>query len=157
MPRVTRRRHLSAPPDRVWALVSDPYSLPRWWPRTGRVESVDVKPGGKRSQWTKVLETAEGRGVRADFRCVSSAEGQRYAWEQQLEGTPFAKHLSSSKVEINLRAEKDGGTRVALTSEQTLRGLSRFGSPMMRGGQGRILDEALAGLERALEPEGDER
>ena len=153
MPRVTRRRHLSAPPDRVWALVSDPYSLPRWWPRTGRVESVDVKPGGKRSQWTKVLETAEGRGVRADFRCVSSAEGERYAWEQQLEGTPFAKHLRSSKVEINLRAEEDGGTEVALTSEQTLRGLSRLGSPMMRGGQGRILDEALDGLERALEPE----
>jgi hypothetical protein len=91
--------------------------------------------------------------VRADYRCVSSAEGERYAWEQQLEGTPFAKHLRSSKVEINLRAE-NGGTEVALSSEQTLRGLSRLGSPMMRGGQGRILDEALDGLERALAPGG---
>jgi uncharacterized protein YndB with AHSA1/START domain len=152
VPRVTRRRHLSAAPDQVWALVSDPYSLPRWWPRTSRVESVDLKPGGRRTQWTQVLETAEGRGVRADYRCVSSAEGERYAWEQQLEGTPFAKHLRSSRVEISLRAEH-GGTDVALSSDQTLRGLSRLGSPMMRGGQGRILDQALDGLERALGPE----
>ena len=154
MPRVTRRRHVSADPGEVWALVSDPYSMPRWWPRTSRVESVDVKPGGRRTQWTQVLETAEGRGVRADYRCVSSAERERYAWEQELEGTPFAKHLHSSKVEVRLRAE-DGGTEVALSSEQTLRGLSRLGSPMMRGGQGRILEQALDGLEQAL-GSGDE-
>jgi uncharacterized protein YndB with AHSA1/START domain len=136
----------------VWALVSDPYSLPRWWPRTSRVEAVDLKSGGRRSQWTKVLETVEGRGVRADFRCISSAEGERFAWEQQLEGTPFAKHLRSSTVEIEMHPD-DGGTDLSLTSEQVLRGLSRLGSPMMRGGQGRILDEALDGLERALGPE----
>ena len=83
-----------------------------------------------------MLETAEGRGVRADFRCLSSAEGERYVWEQQLEGTPFARHLRSSKVEIGLRAAGEG-TEVSLTSEQTLRGMSRLGSPMMRRGQGR--------------------
>ncbi len=149
MPRVTRRRTISAPPERVWELVSDPYSLPRWWPHTSRVESVDLKPAGRRSQWTKVLETAEGRGVRADFRCIGSTEGERYAWEQQLEGTPFERHLRSSTVEVVLRG-KGGETEVSLTSAQTLRGMSRLGSPMMRGGQGKILDEALDGLERAL-------
>jgi uncharacterized protein YndB with AHSA1/START domain len=149
VPRVTRRRTIPAPVGEVWALVSDPYSLPRWWPRTTRVESVDLKPAGRRSQWTKVLETAEGRGVRADYRCLSSAEGERYVWEQQLEGTPFERHLRGSTVEIALRA-KDGETEVSLTSAQTLRGLSRLGSPMMRGGQGKILDEALDGIERAL-------
>jgi len=149
MPKVTRKRVLSAPLDEVWELVSDPYSLPRWWPRTSRVESVDRKPEGRRSQWTKVLETAEGRGVRADYRCVSSAAGERYVWEQQLEGSPFKRHLRSSSVEIGLRAA-DGGTEVSLASEQKLRGMSRFGSPMMRGGQRKILDAALDGLERAL-------
>jgi uncharacterized protein YndB with AHSA1/START domain len=149
MPRVTRKRTVSAPPHEVWDLVSDPYSLPRWWPRTSRVESVDRKPGGRRSQWTKVLETAEGRGVRADYRCVSAAEGERYVWEQQLEGTPFARHLRSSSVEIALRPDGES-TRVALTSAQTLRGFSRLGSPMMRGAQGKILDEALDGIEAAL-------
>src|SRR5258707_14729848 len=100
MPRVSRRRTIPAPVGEVWDLVSDPYSLPRWWPRTIRVENVDRKGGGRRAEWTKVLGTTEGRGVRADFRCLSSAEHERYVWEQQLEGTPFERHLRSPKVEI---------------------------------------------------------
>lgn len=150
MPRVTRRRAISAPLADVWELISDPYSLPRWWPRTGRVENVDRKPGSRRSHWTKVLETAEGRGVRADYRCVSAAEGERYAWEQMLEETPFQRHLRGARVEIELSSDGPGRTRVSITSEQTLRGLSRLGSPMMRSGQRRIVDEALEGIERAL-------
>ena len=149
MPRVTRRRTIAAPVDEVWSLVSDPYSLPRWWPKVARVESVDRKPEGRRSQWTKVLETAEGRGVRADYRCLSSAEGERYVWEQQLAGSPFERHLRRSVVEIGLRAE-GASTEVSLVSEQKLRGMSRLGGPLMRGGQGKILDQALDGLERAL-------
>jgi uncharacterized protein YndB with AHSA1/START domain len=131
----------------VWKLISDPYNLPRWWPRVGRVENVDQKSGGRRSQWTKVLETAEGRGVRADYRCLSSAENERYVWEQQ--GTPFARHLRASQIEIGLRPDGDG-TAVELASAQSLKGMSRLGSPMMRRGQGEILEEALDGIERAL-------
>jgi len=155
MPRVSRRRTVSAPPGDVWDLVSDPYSLPRWWPRTSRVENVEEKPGGRRAEWTKVLETAEGRGVRADFRCLSSAEGERYVWEQQLSGTPFERHLRSSRVEIGLRGTGER-TEVRIASEQTLRGMSRLGSPMMRHGQGAILEQALDGIERALTGGGDD-
>jgi uncharacterized protein YndB with AHSA1/START domain len=152
VPRASRRRTIQAPPADVWALVSDPYNLPRWWPRTVRVENVDRKGAGKRSQWTKVLETAEGRGVRADYRCVSSATEERFVWEQELADTPFERHLKSSSVEIGLRPD-DGGTEVSLTARQALRGLSRLGSPMMSRGQGSMLDDALDGLERALVPE----
>jgi uncharacterized protein YndB with AHSA1/START domain len=152
--RVSRRRTIATTPREVWALVSDPYSLPRWWPRTLRVENVERTKAGKRSQWTKVLQTADGRAVRADYRCVSSAENERFIWEHQVEDTPFARHLKSSVVEIGLRAE-DGGTEVTLTSRQALRGLSRLGSPMMSRGQGAILEEALDGLQRALTPEDD--
>jgi len=95
------------------------------------------------------LETAEGRGVRADYRCTGSTEGERYAWEQQLSGTPFERHLRSSEIEILLRPEADG-TEVKIASRQSLRGLSRIGSPLMGKGQGRILEQALDGLERAL-------
>lgn len=149
MPRVTRRRSVQAPVGEVWKLVSDPYSLPRWWPRTARVENVDRKDGGRRSQWTKVLETAEGRGVRADYRCVSSAQEERYVWEQELEGTPFAKHLKRSEVAIALRAEGEG-TAVEISSTQTMRGLSRLGGMMLKRAQGATLDEALDGIEEAL-------
>jgi len=146
--RVTRKRTVEAPVGDVWKLVSDPYNLPRWWPRTGRVENVEGG-GGRRTRWTKVLETAEGRGVRADYRCVSSAENERYVWEQELEGTPFERHLKTSRVEIGLRG-KGGGTEVKLATVQTLKGMSRLGSPLMRRGQGTMLDEALDGIARAL-------
>jgi uncharacterized protein YndB with AHSA1/START domain len=149
VPRVTRRRTFAAPVPEVWKLVSDPYSLPRWWPRVGRVENVERRPGGRRSQWTKVLQTAEGRGVRADYRCLSSAENERYVWEQQVEGTPFAKHVRSSVVEVGLRPD-GAGTEVSLSHDQTLRGMSRIGAPMMRRAQRDVLDEALDGIERAL-------
>ena len=152
MARVSRRRTVPAPVGDVWKLISDPYSLPRWWPRTSRVENVDVKSGGRRSEWTQVLETAEGRGVRADFRCLSSAEDERYVWEQQLAGTPFERHLRASRVEIGLRPDGEA-TEVRLNSEQTLRGSSRLGSFLMRRGQGEMLDEALDGIARALDRE----
>ena len=150
MPRVTRRRTVEAPVPDVWKLVSDPYALPRWWPRVSRVEDVDARQGGRRSQWTKVLETQHGRGVRADYRCVSSAEPERYVWEQQLENSPFAKHLKESTVEIELHAAGEGETRVVMTSVQTMRGMSRLGGWLMRKGQRDILDSALAGIEEVL-------
>jgi len=147
MPRVTRRRKVEAPTAVVWELVSDPYNLARWWPKVMRVESVEGEGGA--AQWTKVLGTAEGRGVRADFRCNEFADGERYGWEQLIPGTPFERHLRRYEVEVVL-AEDEGGTKVSLNASQTLRGLSRLGSPMMRRGQGALLDEALDGIERAL-------
>lgn len=149
MPRVTRRRTISASRDEIWKLISDPYSLPRWWPRTIRIENVEDGSEGRPSEWTKVLETAEGRGVRADYRCLDSAEGEHCAWEQRLAGTPFARHLRRSRVEIELRPD-GGGTEVSLCSDQAMRGLSRLGAPMMRGGQGKVLEQALDGIEQAL-------
>jgi uncharacterized protein YndB with AHSA1/START domain len=150
MPRVTRRRTVEAPVPEVWKLVSDPYALPRWWPRVSRVEDVDARAAGRRSQWTKVLETQHGRGVRADYRCVSSAEPERYVWEQQLEGSPFAKHLKEARVEIELHGAGAEETRVVMTSSQTMRGMSRLGGWLMRKGQRDILDSALDGIEEAL-------
>jgi uncharacterized protein YndB with AHSA1/START domain len=146
--RVTRTRTVEAPVGDVWKLVSDPYSLPRWWPRTGRVENVSGD-GGRRTRWTQVLETAEGRGVRADFRCVSSARGERYVWEQELEGTPFERHLRALRVEVGLRGA-GAGTEVKLTEEQSLKGMSKLGTPLMRRARREMLDEALDGIERAL-------
>jgi uncharacterized protein YndB with AHSA1/START domain len=149
MPRVSRTRLIEAPRERVWDLVSDPHHLPRWWPKTVRVEDVRVVQGGRRSRWTTVLGTQRGRGVRADYRCTSATEGERYAWEQEIEGTPFEKILRSAALEIRLAAD-DRSTAVTLSSSERLRGLSRLGSPMMRRAIRRRLEEALDGIERAL-------
>ena len=37
MPRVSATRELLAPREDVWAFLSDPYNLPRWWPRLAGV------------------------------------------------------------------------------------------------------------------------
>ncbi len=149
MPRVSRQRVIAAPIERVWDLVSDPYAIPRWWPRAQRVEDVRGSAGAKRAQWTTVLETDSGRPVRADFRCASAARPERYVWEQRVEGSPFAKVLRSSRLEIRLE-RADGATAVALTSDERLRGISRLGGPMLRRAARRRLDLALAGIEEAL-------
>ena len=147
MPSVSRSSFIAATPKEVWRLVSDPAALPRWWPRVKRVEAVTGSGG--RSQWTKVLGTREGRGIRADFRCTASTNERRYVWVQELEGSPFARHLNSAETEILLEPEGDG-TRLTLISRQRLRGLSRLGDPLMRGAAKKLLDEALDGAERAV-------
>jgi uncharacterized protein YndB with AHSA1/START domain len=139
---------IDAPVEAVWSIVSDPYHLPRWWPRVTRVENVQA-PGGRRSRWTAVLGTEAGRGVRADYRCVSAAEGQRYLWEQDVEDTPFERILKGAQTEVRMRPA-DGGTEVTVEIRQSLRGLSRLGSPLMRRATGRTLNDALDGLEQAL-------
>ena len=127
-------------------MISDPYHLPRWWPRTTRVENVTgAAPEGRR--WTQVLETRDRRGIRADYRCVTATPSRRYAFEQLLDETPFEGILRSAHTEIRLEPD-DGATDVIVISDQRLRGLSRLGSPMMRRATGRTLNEALAGLER---------
>lgn len=147
MPRVTRKRRIDASPRAVWSVVSDPYHLPRWWPKTQRVENVSSgAPKGRK--WTQVLETKDGRGVRADYRCVSAASDERYVFEQLIEGSPFERILKSSRTEIHLSSDS-GGTSVTMRSEQRLRGLSRMGGFMMRRATGRKLSEALAGLDEA--------
>jgi uncharacterized protein YndB with AHSA1/START domain len=140
---------IAAEPDAVWGLVSDPYHLPRWWPRVRRVEDVHERRRGSGSQWTKVLEAKSGKDVRADFRCLYSRDGTGYAWEQEIENSPFAKVLKSSVTRFELSPEA-GGTRVTVEQEQHLRGMSRLGGFMLKRATGEQLDEALDGLEKVL-------
>jgi uncharacterized protein YndB with AHSA1/START domain len=140
---------IAAPRERVWDLVADPHHLPRWWPRAKRVESVRGAPGSKRTQWTTVLGTQRGSGVRADFRCVSAARPERYVWQQDVEGTPFQRILKSAALEIRLAADGTDATAVTLESAESLRGLSRLGALMVRRATRRRLDEALDGIELA--------
>ncbi len=133
----------------MWSIVSDPHHLPRWWPRALRVEDVRGEPGSRRAQWTLVLGTAQGRSVRADFRSVSAANGERFVWQQLVEGSPFERIIRSAEAGVEL-ADHGPGTEVTLYTDERLRGLSRLGGAMMRGAARRRINEALNGLERAL-------
>jgi uncharacterized protein YndB with AHSA1/START domain len=149
MPRVSRTRVIQAPRSDVWNVVSDPHHLPRWWPRAVRVEDVRGEPGSRRAQWTLVLGTAKGRSVRADYRSISAAAGERFVWQQLIEDSPFERIVRSAEAGVEL-GDEDGATAVTIYTDERLRGLSRLGATMMRGAARRRLDEALDGLERAL-------
>jgi uncharacterized protein YndB with AHSA1/START domain len=142
VPATRRSRVLPAQPGVIWEVVSDPYHLPRWWPRVQRVEDV-----GRRG-WTEVLRTEKGRAVRADQRLDASEPGRVRRWSQELDGTPFAKVLAEAVTEVRLEPEQ-GGTRVTLELRRSLRGTARLGGVLFRRAARRQLDEALDGLERA--------
>ena len=93
---VRRSRTVAAPLDDVWQIVRDPYHLPRWWPRTQRVEGVSS--GG----WTSVLVTDKGRSVRADYRVDLTKSRERRRWSQEVAGTPFEKLFREVVYEIAL-------------------------------------------------------
>jgi uncharacterized protein YndB with AHSA1/START domain len=152
MPSVSRTRVIAASQERVWELLSDPHHSPRWWPRALRVE--DVRGEGQRAQWTLVLGTERGTGVRVDYRCSASTRPRRLVWEQQLAGTPFERILKGATIEADLQPAGGEETEVTLRSDEALRGLSRLGAPMLRRATRRRLDETLDGIEGALVERG---
>jgi uncharacterized protein YndB with AHSA1/START domain len=141
----TRTRTVAAAPADVWALVADPRALPRWWPRTERVEGV------RDDAWTTVMRSDRGRVVRADWRLEDERAPELRAWSQAIEGTPFERVITERRVELRL-APSDGGTEVTLALRQRSRKLGRLGDLVLRGPARRELDVALAGLASALEP-----
>jgi uncharacterized protein YndB with AHSA1/START domain len=144
MPTTRRSRQVAASPEEVWRMVGDPYHLPRWWPKVERVEAV----AGER--FTELLRASKsGRAVRADFRVVERRKERLLRFEQELRGSPFERVLASAETAIEIEPA-GGGTRVAIVLRQRLRGLSRLGGFLVRRATGRILDEALDGLEVAL-------
>jgi uncharacterized protein YndB with AHSA1/START domain len=138
-------RTLAAAPEAVWRVVADPHHQPRWWPRVRRVEGVTG------DEWTQVLATAKGGGIRADFRLLEREEGQRVRWRQELEGSPFERLLMEAETTVELEAAAgDSGTRVTLELRQQLRGWSRLVPFLFRGAARRQLAEALEGLDEAV-------
>jgi uncharacterized protein YndB with AHSA1/START domain len=144
---------IAAPVEQLWDLVSDPHHLPRWWPRVTRIEGVEGKA------FTEVMRTRKGKVVRADFDMVARDERTRLlTWAQRVQGTPFARVLSSAETDVSL-VPADDATEVTIELRQVLAGFSprfgmlaglspRIGGRMVRRAAERTLDEALDGLER---------
>ncbi len=134
-----RSRPIAAGQQALWELISDPHHLPRWWPGVERVEGVAA------DRFTQVLKTKRGRPVRADFVIVESQAPWMTAWRQELTGTPFARVLHESVIQLNLEPAGDS-TAVTIAHMQKLRGYSRTGGLMLRRATADRLDEALEGL-----------
>lgn len=145
--RVKRSRRIAAPARDVWALVTDPHHLPRWWPATQRVENVS------RAGWTSVSMTPRGRTVRADYSVATTEPPRLARWRQDLDGTPFERLFSSLTYELRL-APADQATEVSIEVDQAPRGWARLGVLQLRGAARRQLDTALEGLAALTEEAG---
>ncbi len=146
MPTTRRSRGYASEYRALWAIVGDPYQLPRWWPKVERVERVSD------GRFAEVLRTEHGRPVRAEFRITRMSEFGTIAWAQELAGTSFERVLRAASVTVDLFGESAviDTTVVTLTLEQRLRGFSRLGALLVRRASRKVLDEALEGLDAAL-------
>lgn len=140
MARVSGTIRLAAPQQEVWRLISDPFELPKWWPKVVRVESHSS------DSFTEVLTTEKGRDVRADFKIVAMDPPRHWSFVQELEETPFEAVLRSARTTVMLEENGDEATTLSLTLERNLRGLGRFGGPMMRKASKTQLTHALERL-----------
>lgn len=135
-----------APLERVWNVVSDPHSLPRWWPRVQRVEEVSDEG------WTMVLLSDRGKPIRADYTLERARPMSLLEWRQELEETPFERMLSRAELIVELDwDEVSETTGVSLRSTERLRGLARLGSPMVRRATKKRLGQALEQLGELVE------
>jgi hypothetical protein len=95
--------------------------------------------------FTEVLQSSRGRGVRVDLRVTERVPGRLVRWEQELERTPFERHLAEAVTEVRLAPTADG-TLVTIEQRQRLRGASRAGAWMLRRATAQRLDRALTEL-----------
>lgn len=144
---VRRETVVSAPPEEVWRVVSDPHRLPAWWPSVSRVEEAS------KEAWTKVLMSPGGKAVRADYTRVEAEEPARILWRHEVEESPFERILAASTTEITLEP-RDGGTLVRISVDHRPRGWARFSPFQMRAAATRQVSGALEGLARVLAEEG---
>jgi len=98
--------HVDAPPDAVWAMLSDPYSYPRWVVGTDRTVDADAAWPAPGSAFTVRFPL----GMEDLTRSREVEDGRRIVLDAG--GGPFG----SARVDIRLRPEGDG-THVTLIED----------------------------------------
>lgn len=141
MPTIVRSRTVSAAPERLWSLVSDPWRWPSWWPNVARVEEAYA------DAWTAVLTSANGRTMRADYTLEKSEEPLLLRWRHEVEESPFERIMASSVTELRMQPAGEDSSVVRLEGRIQLRGLSRLGGIQVTRATKRQFDGALDGLQ----------
>jgi uncharacterized protein YndB with AHSA1/START domain len=104
---VSASRELLAPREDVWAFVSDPYNLPRWWPRLAGVvpDRRGFAPGARWAIQGEVRPSLVRRPEAVGALVVTAVE------------TPsrFAFHLTGDRLDAELTLEEVGDKRTRAT------------------------------------------
>jgi uncharacterized protein YndB with AHSA1/START domain len=133
---------VAAPPEQVWALLTDLSRMPDWSPELVRM--VPLKPGGLRvGQW--YLGINRRKGVVWPTRSVVAEvePGRRLTWDTRSSGARWIWELEPGE---------DGGTRVVHRRPvpRGITGMSKVFAPLFLGGSAGHADELEAGMARTV-------
>ncbi len=134
---------INAPPSVVWRLISDGSRLVGWWPMVERAEDVQ---GGR---FTLVMRSRRGVPIRTDWRVAASRREELQRWEQDLKGSPFAKMLTRSAIEVRLEPIADDRCQVTVVVEREMAQRGVVAGFLGRRASRRQAGDALARLGRA--------
>lgn len=113
LPSVTIVRRIKAPPAKVWAAITQPELMLKWWgPDAGPTLSVvaDVRPGGRFSVVFRLLDGNEHNPT-GIYQKVVPERLLVFTWD--LPGAPEPESLVTFRL-----APIDGGTELTLTHER---------------------------------------
>lgn len=149
--RLEIRETIAAPPDRVFAALSDPDSLGKWMKGLVRVEHLDGPPSGKGKRFRQVRRMF-GREAAEVFE-ITGFDPPR-SFDLFVDG----RQGSSKKGEFRFHYEllpKGGGTEVVMTGE--ISGMGRFWEflgKMLGGMMRKALAKELAAFKAFVEKGG---
>lgn len=141
--RVEVERVIAHPVDRVFAVVSDPPSRPRWQENTSDVEVLTPGPAGLGTRWRE-----RSRGIGAVAAEVVGFESGRL-WEES--GTADG---GTGRITVRTEPEGGGSTRVHVVVEIHLKGLRRVMEGALEPVVARQLPKDLERLEALLDAGG---
>ncbi len=119
MPRYAADRVLLAPPEDVWAFLTEPYNLADWWPGIGGVEPdrLGLVPGARwRIRGSDVLPSAPGLPLIGPSLLRRPGASGTLLVTEVVPGRRFAFQLVNERIEaeIDLDAIEHARTRVGL-------------------------------------------
>lgn len=137
--RVEVERVIAHPVDRVFAVVSDPPSRPRWQENTSGVEVLTPGPAGLGTRWRE-----QSKGIGTVEAEVVGFEPDRL-WEES--GTADG---GAGRITVRMEPEGEGSTRVQVVVELHLKGLRRVMEGALEPIVARQLPKDLERLEALL-------
>ena len=146
--KIEQRFSIGAPPDRVWAFLTDPYQVTGCLPGAAITERVDDRTY-LGTITVKVGPITAGYKGKIRFERLD-----REGWEAELIGQgQDVKGKGGAEMRMRSRlVPKDGGTEVVLASEVAISGLlAQMGRGMIESVSGQIFQQFAAAVRERLE------
>lgn len=147
MPNMQIQRRVDAPPDRVWAIITDLESSPAV---VSGIDSVEVLGDGSFGVGTAWRETRTmfGKSVTEEMRIVDVVEGSSYTVESRATGTTYRSVMSVEPDEggtlLSMSFTAEAGSTISRAFSTTI-------GKLFEGGTRRALEQDLADIAAAAE------